>query len=802
MKITGNALIILSLNQISGGTLGIYIYGLSEGDILPSWITGMTLSVSTWMYGLLAVFYLYIWKRSCAAEETGKIRTVIAGLLFMAAALRGWLGTAYLDQVHREWRGQDVTLAGRVLDTEGSGFDGSRQCILEVISINGESSGGRILAEMAMDDMKYGECICIQGRLIQPEGMRNPGGFDHRIYLRQKGISSLFYPDGPVIRLSVSTRPVSSGWMRFIILARGSVKQAIRSLFSGSAGEMMESMVTGSNQNLPDYREVKKDFRDTGISHILAVSGSHISLIVIPISWLFAWLGFRRVRVNPLLMVCLFVYLAMIGFPASASRAVLSAIITLCGQLLRKDPDLLTSLALSSVLLLLVDPLCLTDAGFQLSFAATAGIYLFGSSAELLWTRLGAAPPKARMLALPLAAQAGTMPVSLNWFGRYSLVSIPVNLLVMPFVTLAMGTGFAAGILWQVWPPLSRVPAAAAGFCCDLLIRIADFFAGMPVSTVNTGIPNPLYLAGVTVLSLIFCQRRKKNGIFPLAAMIILLLFPLFPVIRRTLLPSGTFIVTFLDVGHGDAAIIITPKGKTLLVDGGDEGKGIQVVIPCLVSLGINRIDLALITHFHQDHLAGLLEAANSIRIETLGVSSGSQELPEYREKLKLTVGELVEFSAGDIIQADQETQIRFLFPDPRLKKPEAGESLSVNEANPNNESMVFLLEAKGRTILFTGDIEKEVETVLCDRIRQLGGADILKVAHHGSNTSSSAEFIQAVNPKISIISTGRGSSGNLSKQVLNRLQAAGSEVYRTDVQGAVILKMNGALPAVSYMIK
>ncbi|MBI2158263.1 MAG: DNA internalization-related competence protein ComEC/Rec2, partial [Candidatus Rokubacteria bacterium] len=527
---------------------------------------------------------------------------------------------------------------------------------------------------------------------------------------------------------------------------------------------LLAGLLLGDRTGLP--RDLDDGFRRAGVYHVLAVSGFNVALIAAAV-WTLASLaraGRRTAAVTAIAVVIGFAL--VVGPEPSVLRAVVMAVLVLAALLLEREAAVVNSLALAALAILAARPGDLLDPGFQLSFAATAGIVL----APLPRGFLPAA------LAVSVAAQLAVLPIALAHFNQLSTIGVLANLGVVPLAGAATVLGLAAVALGWASEAAAAVAFDAAWPVLLGLRGLVALAARVPGAVVH--LPAPPWAASAAYaaalgLALAWHHLRgakprgaRAAGAGALALLLAALGAAAWPLVRP---PDGVLRVTVLDVGQGDAVVVETPDGRTLLIDAGSGGPGRldageRVVAPFLWNRGILQLAATAVTHLDADH-AGGMPAVHRL----LGVPR------------RLTAESLAPepYTAGGAVLS--------------LVRPRAGP-----QAGRNDESLVLRLEYGLASFLLASDVEAAREAELLAAGGPLA-ATVLKVAHHGARTSSTAGFLRAVGPTVAVISVGaRNVYGHPDPGVLARLDAAGARVLRTDRDGAVVFETDGRTLAVT----
>jgi competence protein ComEC len=533
-------------------------------------------------------------------------------------------------------------------------------------------------------------------------------------------------------------------------------------------------------------------FARAGLAHLLAISGLHVGLI----AGVLLLLG-GVLRLSPRLTALVSVaatiaYVLFLGAPHAATRAALQITLALGGRLLQRPADPFSLIAAAAFLILIIDPLALLDPGFQLSFAGTGGIIalrrrLLAILPALRWRALR------ESVAVSIAATLATAPITVLHFGQIAPIGVVANLAAIPVTGVAVPALVAALAASIVSPSLGRFLGGAA----ELLLAAPDRLAAVPAGVPGGQLLVPrdailgwaLAALGAALLSGHLARRGRE--VRPLvrrsvAAATILAVMVAWPAAARRL-HDGRLEIHAIDVGQGDALAIRTPRGRWILVDAGPGGAdydaGRARVVPYLLRHGARRIDALILTHPDSDHIGGagaILESFEVGLVVDPGVAVGK---PLYRELLhRARAGRLrwIAARAGQELRVD-DVALEILGPDP-------GE---LDETPVTNDlSVAFRLEYGSFGALFLGDAPAAVEEEIAARHGSALRADLLKVAHHGSTTSTAEAILEAATPRLAVISVGRTNRyGHPAPQVLERLERHEIEVLRTDLAGNITLR-------------
>jgi len=590
------------------------------------------------------------------------------------------------------------------------------------------------------------------------------------------------------VRLSVTRSPEIVRAPSRVLQAAAVIRQGVRSAAAGSgpvARELVPGLVVGDDVGLPP--EVIADFRDAGLTHLTAVSGTNLTLVVGFLLLVARWCG---VRARGMLVVGA---LGVIGFvllarpEPSVLRAAAMGCVALVGLTSGGRDKGVRALSAAVLVLLLLDPWLARSPGFALSAVATAGILLLGPptrDALAQWLPRWAA----EALAVPWAAQLACTPLVAAISGSVSLVAVLANVIVAPVVGPATVLGLLGGLLWPVVPFLARVPGRIAGACASWIILVADRAADLPAGALAwpTG---PVALAALTVLCVVlalvaprFLAGRRRSLVGAVLAVTIMIRPPPAPG-----WPPDGWVMVACDVGQGDGLVLNAGNGSAVVVDTGPDA---DLMDRCLRRLHVERLPLVVLTHFHADHVDGLTGAlhgreAGEVLVTALrDPAAGAAQVDRDARGLPVRVPAYGETGRVGAVTWQVVGPSSAGSPSPGVEEGSAA----------NDASLVLLVEVRGLRLLLTGDAEPPAQERMADVLGPLR-VDVLKVPHHGSRYQDEA-FLSGLGARLAIVSVGEDNDyGHPSSATLDLLGRAGMEVRRTDRDGDVaVLVREGQL--------
>lgn len=689
------------------------------------------------------------------------------------------------------------------------------------------------------EKLARGQQIQLVGELVRPNEHTNEGGFNYRQYLYFKKIHWLVKVKG-ISNIEQEQSDTSFTWykaLKAVDVGRVKLASPFDSLYEKSESGYLKGLILGIREDIDP--EQFRQFSTIGLTHILAISGLHVAVFMYMITAILKLFRFSKEKIIYILLLLIPMYVLLTGASPSVLRAGMMAMMALVAARMNLLKNGLSLISLTALTLIIIDPYMIHNISFQLSFIVTLGLIVgvtpfsrwLGKNVRWKWLN--------DTIAVSLVAQLFSFPLSIFYFNQIHLLSLLANLLLIPFISsiiMPLGTlslfvahldvSFAKPIasivhwlnegsftvvrilsevsaLHMIWPT-PRLWWIGAWY--SLLLWFIHMLKRQWTKNMNTVSSSSLQTKPIHEIpeyEVVFPSvRNNQHKYKTLIIFSLLICFVLVYGYNPNLL-SRTAIISFIDIGQGDATFITSPTGKHILIDGGgtlsfqkadEEWKirqdpfeiGKDVLVPLLMKRGIHQIDLLVISHLDGDHIGGLIEVVKTIPIKEVWWNGSYKEDAKVDELFLLLIDKNVKMTTpvmGDHIEIDRHTTIDMLWPLEQLP------STISYEDSQNEHSLVFLLQVYNQNILFTGDIgeksERKIVDQLLDKHTERVNVDIMKIAHHGSRYSTGYTWLSYFRPQLSVISVGAYNFyGHPHPNVLSRLDQYHSVVQRTDQLG------------------
>ena len=649
---------------------------------------------------------------------------------------------------------QSATITAEVVTDPSKTSTGNYSFIARAVLVNNSSIHYKLRVPIRVMTSKQSVTTLLPGQRFSAQG--------RIVASKEARVAALVVIKDDIV---IQTQP--SRWAS----ALGAIRLGLRSLSGdGNAGALIPGMVLGdtSKQSV----EFKNSMRRSGLTHLVAVSGANFALVSAFVLWMMQFLFARMKFRLSATAISLIAFIALVRPSPSVLRAAAMAAVLLVAQGTKKGRDSLPALGFAMAAVVVVDPWQARDAGFALSVLATAGLLLF---APVLIEKLSIHLPGklAQALAPPIAATVFCSPIIVALSGYLAPMSVIANLLAAPFVAPITIVGFIAALFSPFAPLISTVLIWFIRFPAGAIALIAHWASSFPVLTLQSGKIGFLIIASFTLGSWLLKKWFKHIIVFTLVILISITWLQRWP--------GGDWQVANCDIGQGDSMVINLGNHRGIVIDVGPDAVAED---RCLKALGINEIPLLILSHFHADHVAGLPGAIKNRAVGQVWVSINSAPLVESAMAQSALSGvEMIKAVRGMSARVGPLT-INVLWP---TLSATSFEEMPGEGSQINNSSIATLITSDAFSIFAGGDLEPPVQEIL---VKDVGPVDIYKVCHHGSRYQDLA-FMSALHPRISIISVGAGNTyGHPAVQTLQALARLGSEVLRTDIDGAIAVQV------------
>ncbi len=539
---------------------------------------------------------------------------------------------------------------------------------------------------------------------------------------------------------------------------------------------ILKAMILGEKQFLDN--ETIDLYRTSGIYHILAISGLHIGILSLFLTKIFKFVN-RRFGYIFVIIILIF-YCIFTGASLSTVRATIMSITVLIANILFRNPDFISSISLSAIILLIKNPYYLFDIGFLYSYTSIFSIAFLGGRICSIYNIKGIY----KAFIISFFVCLSIKPITAYYFYNFTILDTLLNIIIIPFMSIVVIIGFISSIAGMFSIPIAKFLIGSVYYILRLFTYICKVVENMNFNNIIIGRPSifviislyiMLFFIGYAFYDKYLLKKRKK---FINIGMGIFIIF-----VSISILTPKPFTITMLDVGQGDSIVGINNDG-VFLIDGGGNNNfstGENIILPYLKSKGIQTIDFVFVSHNDSDHIKGIIEILDKIKIKNLFLPINNTLDENYETLLNIAKDKNIPIyflQNGDSLTLGKNLNFDVLHPNKEFL-----------DKDDNNNSLVLKLNYNNNSILFTGDIEKRAEEFLLNNNKNLK-SDILKVAHHGSKTSTTTDFIKNVTPKDALISCKENNIyKHPSEETLKTLKYANINIYRTDKNKSITIK-------------
>lgn len=678
----------------------------------------------------------------------------------------------------------------------------------------GGSGGLYVYAHMdedgiaAVRENRIGDMAEAFGKVRIPRGYANPGQLDMKELLRSQGITATISAGKRGVTVTPGTYSLKDRFFQWTEAVRRHYRESMERVMPKADAAAEYAMLFGGYDGIKP--ELLEAFTITGIVHILSVSGSHISLIAAVMAGLARFFRLPKYAGAALVLGTIAIYSVLSGCVPPVIRSAVMGGLAFISMVMGRERDSRYILTLTALFMLMMNPRLIFNISFQLSFLATGGLlYMAPVIGEFL--RNHRVPRIVAMgISITISAQLSTLPVLGWYFNQLSLSSLPANLIVVPIVELMIVLGLGAGAVGVILPFLSGIVFSMVSLLMGIVYFLTRFMAGLPGSMVWIPSMGPFGIFSYYALMLLLFmptdvmgrivqrikeyfqideiyERLKHSGFKKIWVVAVIPIF--FMGIFIYSYHGSRLQVHFVDVGQGDCCLVITPHGKGILFDSGGSRDasydvGSRVVKPYLMHYGIRELAGIFLTHCHEDHAAGAGYVVKTMPVRAVYIAAEGKAAYAASMRIAQTDPVLKHFTRahkGDVYELDG-VKVEVLY---SPEQPEGG-------GTGNEVSNVYRIRYGDISLLITGDLTKENEAeMLADGVNVK--STVLKIGHHGSKTSSSEAFLQAVSPMCGVFCVGEGNSfGHPKPEIVKRFSDMGIRTFRTDKDGAVLFQTDG----------
>lgn len=628
--------------------------------------------------------------------------------------------------------------------------------------------------------LKIGNTVVAVGYPKAFEKERNKGGYNEKSYFMGKGIF------GYMEIQEFNKIGKEYYWFEELLYQlRIKCKNTLYQVFQEESADVYAAMLFGDKGELGV--EAKAAYQMAGITHILSISGLHISLIGLAIYEILKRMGVKITYATLICTFLIFSYVVLTGNHPSTMRAFLMFMLLINGKLMKRSYDMLSGISASGIFLLLSNPYCLYDIGCILSYTAVLSMALIFPIFREGLENFSISKSKCfQSLVANLSIWILTLPIILYAFYEIPTYSLLANLLILPTMSCVVISGFGATFLGMLILNLGKIVAIPGTWILFFYEVIGKGISKLPLATVVIGRPHWSQIVGyyLGILVFLLCSKSEKFRKGAYLSFVVSLLIIFFKIPHQTT-------ITNLDVGQGECGLIQTKSGETYIIDGGSSTSkevGKFTIIPFLKHEGIQCVNGIFLSHPDIDHMNGITQLLELVASNLVSIKVNYLYLPTWMEDTKegKELSRLAKKAKSRVVYVKEGDYIKGKSYKLRVLHPENDPSEDYENTNKNAGSMVLLYEEKDFKGLFTGDIEMEQE----ERIyKKIGACDYLKVSHHGSKTGSSPKFLEGIKPLISVVSCKKNNRyGHPHKEVVQRLEKNSKRVTYTMNQGGVTI--------------
>ena len=614
-----------------------------------------------------------------------------------------------------------------------------------------------IYISKAENTFSYGDKIKVTATFNKPNKARNSGGFDYSVYLKSKKIYGSFKVE-KILEVEKAKR------VPLINKIQEHIKETFNKNLKNSP--LAIGLLLGIRDNISE--DVQDDFKNANLTHMLAISGAHFSYVILIVSFICKKLKNKRLQQFILIGAIIF-FMNLTGNTPSVVRAGIMSILLILSSILKKQNDIYTNISTSLLIQIINNPYVIFDVGLILSYSGVIGIVTFNKFFSKII--------KNKIICVTLSANSLLIPIMIYKYNTISFTFVISNVLASGLLGVIIMLELIACII-KIKPVFILLDISLS-----LLQKIANFCSKIPFSNVYVTTKTVFLVLAIYLIIFLVIKRKKKS--IPIIILFIFAFTCFARIYNYNTLEKDILQIKFIDVGQGDCTLLIN-EGKTLMIDTGGSTSpsydvGENIVHKYLLYKGINKIDYLMLSHFDADHCQGAIFLLKNMKIKNLIISIQPENSEFYEE-----ITNICRQKNTNIMYVKKGNKFKIANLAIKILHPNNN---FIAENTLNNNALVCKINYYNFKMLFTGDIEKIAENQLLDEELL---ADLLKVGHHGSKTSTTQEFLNKVNPQIALIGVGENNKfGHPNDDVIKRLQEKGIKIFRTDLNGEINININ-----------
>ena len=631
---------------------------------------------------------------------------------------------------------------------------------------------------------KIGDVVNCNFEIRAPSGQRNYGGFDYAFTLKTKGI------DGNIRINKVFKVEHSKSFYYAYCDKILDLRIEINKFFNKNLKKDLASIIIGiliGDKSGMDGRVIE-DFQNANLSHLIAVSGAHFIYVVGFLEYICKFLKNKR-KSQVFLIIGILFFMRLTQYTPSVVRAGIMTIMAILSSVFKRKSDIYTNLAISSIVLIIKNPYSIFDIGAILSFSGVLGIAYFQDKFKLIYQNYeGRFLWLLDSISITIAANIFIIPIMVYYYNTISFTFIIANLVVAPLLGVLIILGFITFIF------KFKFLIVLLSFILKLFFFLVKLMGKLPFSTVLVCYGSFIFIVAYYFIVYFLIKRKRLLALLTIFLMIIA---------NFNFLPKNKLYINFVDVGQGDC-MLIRYNGMNFLIDSGggisadDYDVGKNTLLPYLIDRKVYKIDYIIVSHFDADHCRAFLHVMKYIKVKNAIIAKQFKNSKMYSEFLEMANKKKI-----NLIYVKENDH--FKFKDFRIDIYNPNDE-AIMENVMNNNAILNMLRFGRINILCTGDLEKIAEDAIVTRYSNSNvlKADILKVGHHGSITSTSDDFLKLIMPRIALIGCGKNNKfGHPNQFILNKLSVIGCKIYRTDLNGEISICIDGnAIITENVMIK